>query len=76
MIDLMERKWLKFDNLETLILDEADQMLQLGFDEDIEKIIRYIRNDKEEEPIQTVLFSATFPDWILKIARKYLKEGF
>ena len=76
MIDLMERKWLRFDNLQTLILDEADAMLQLGFDEDIEKIIQFIRNDKNQEPIQTILFSATFPDWVIKLAEKYLKDTY
>jgi len=46
MIDLIERKWLKFDQLKCMILDEADEMLRMGFDEDIEKIYSYIMEDR------------------------------
>ena len=45
----MERKWLKFDNLRTMILDEADEMLRMGFYEDVSKIYKYIMEDRKNE---------------------------
>ena len=44
-----------------MILDEADEMLRMGFDKDIEKIYGHIMEDKKDEKIQNLLFSATFP---------------
>ena len=61
LIDVIERKWLVFDSLRTMILDEADEMLRMGFDKDIEKIYGHIMEDKKDEKIQNLLFSATFP---------------
>ena len=51
LIDLIERKWVSFENLRTMILDEADEMLRMGFDEDIEKIYSYIMEDRENKKI-------------------------
>ncbi len=48
------------------ILDEADQMLDMGFEEDMETILGYVPPER-----QTLLFSATMPKWVSKIARKY-----
>ena len=47
------------------ILDEADQMLDMGFEEDMEKILSYV-----PEKRQTMLFSATLPKWVHKVARR------
>ena len=51
------------------ILDESDQMLDMGFEEDMEKILAYTPKEK-----QTMLFSATLPTWVRKVARKYLSN--
>lgn len=69
IIDHMERKTLDFSNLSTLVLDEADEMLKMGFQEDLETILR-------DTPLtrQTVLFSATMPDFIKKVALQYQKN--
>lgn len=69
VIDHMRRKTLKLNNLNCIILDEADEMLNMGFREDIESIL----SDVPEER-QTVLFSATMPPAILAITEKYQKN--
>ncbi len=68
IIDLIKRKKLKLDQLDFLVLDEADEMLNMGFVEDIEEIIKNANPDK-----RTFLFSATMPQSILQIAEKYMK---
>jgi len=55
----------------TIVLDEADEMLNMGFREDIETILEYI----PEEGRQTVLFSATMPKPILDITKKYQHDA-
>lgn len=69
LLDLIKRKALKLDNVETLILDEADEMLNMGFLEDIEAIISRVPEER-----QTLLFSATMPDAIKRIGVKFMKE--
>lgn len=69
LIDHMERRTLKLDHLKTVILDEADEMLNMGFREDIEKILESVPQER-----QTVLFSATMPPAIMTISKKYLTD--
>lgn len=69
LLDLIKRKALKLNHVETLILDEADEMLNMGFLEDIEAIISRV-----PETRQTLLFSATMPDAIKRIGVKFMKE--
>ena len=69
VIDLMNRKILKIDSLKYFILDEADEMLNMGFVEDIETILEHTNKDK-----RMLFFSATMPREILKIAEKYMGE--
>ena len=68
-LDHIARRTLRLDQLETVVLDEADEMLDMGFAEEIESILT-------ETPAtrQTVLFSATLPARIDKIARKHLRD--
>lgn len=68
IMDHMRRNTLKLDNIQTVILDEADEMLNMGFEEDIETILKQVPEER-----QTVLFSATMNPHIMKIAGKYLK---
>ncbi|MEF9918418.1 MAG: DEAD/DEAH box helicase, partial [Eubacterium sp.] len=69
VMDHMRRKTLKFGELTLVVLDEADEMLNMGFREDIELILEAVDHD-----VQTVLFSATMPKPILKIAETYQKD--
>ncbi|MTC84341.1 DEAD/DEAH box helicase [Streptococcus uberis] len=69
LLDLIKRKALKLDHVETLILDEADEMLNMGFLEDIEAIISRVPSER-----QTLLFSATMPTPIKEIGVKFMKN--
>ncbi len=69
VMDHMRRKTLKLDNVKMCVLDEADEMLNMGFEEDIETILKEVPSER-----QTVLFSATMNKRILGITKKYLKE--
>ena len=69
IMDHMRRKTLKLNNVETVVLDEADEMLNMGFEEDIETILKEVPEDR-----QTLLFSATMNRTILEITKKYLKD--
>lgn len=69
VIDLIKRRKLILDDVKYFVLDEADEMLNMGFIEDIE----YILSETNEEK-QVLLFSATMPKKILKLAKKYMGE--
>lgn len=69
VIDHINRKTLKLGNVKIVILDEADEMLNMGFEEDIRTIL-----DEVPENRQTLLFSATMSKRILEIAKKYLNN--
>ena len=69
ILDHMERKTIEFRNIKILVLDEADRMLDRGFIDDVEKIIR--RCPKER---QTLLFSATLAQDIEGLARRYMNH--
>ncbi|AYG01756.1 DEAD/DEAH box helicase [Lactococcus allomyrinae] len=69
LVDLIKRKALKIDHISTLVLDEADEMLNMGFLEDIEFILSNTPADR-----QTLLFSATMPADIKKIGVKFMKN--
>jgi ATP-dependent RNA helicase DeaD len=68
LMDHMRRKTVSFADLFCVVLDEADEMLHMGFIEDVEWIL-----DRTPDDSQTALFSATMPAPIRKIAQKYLK---
>lgn len=69
LMDHMERGSIKFDHIRTVVLDEADEMLNMGFIDDINKILASTPDDR-----QTLLFSATMPKPIQDLARKYLHD--
>lgn len=69
LIDLIERKKVSLSEIKYLVLDEADEMLNMGFIEDIETILQGVPEDR-----RTLLFSATMPAEIADIAKRYMKN--
>lgn len=70
VMDHMRRKTIKMESVHTVVLDEADEMLNMGFREDIETILEGVPQER-----QTVLFSATMPQAILDITKKFQKQA-
>ncbi len=70
-LDLIKRKKLKVEEIRWLVLDEADEMLSMGFKDDLDAILENSPKGK-----QTLLFSATMPNEIVGIARKYMNNPF
>ncbi len=69
VIDLIDRRVIKLSDLNIAVLDEADEMLKMGFREDIELIL-----SKVDHPVQNLLFSATIPDEMKGIIKKFLNN--
>ncbi|MBU0676818.1 MAG: DEAD/DEAH box helicase [Verrucomicrobia bacterium] len=69
MVDLLRRKKADFSRIERVVLDEADEMLNMGFEEDLETILSNVPDEA-----QTLLFSATMPREVAKIAHKYMDK--
>ena len=69
VMDHMRRKTIKFDQVHTVIMDEADEMLNMGFLEDMETILSQLPEER-----QTIMFSATMPDAIQKMAKTFQKD--
>ncbi|MDR0950455.1 MAG: DEAD/DEAH box helicase [Candidatus Ancillula sp.] len=72
LIDMLKRKALELDQLQTIVLDEADEMLKMGFQEDIEKIFELAHSENNQP--QVALFSATMPAAIKKITKSYMTD--
>lgn len=70
VIDLMEEGYLSLSGVQYIVLDEADEMLSMGFQEAVEKILCACDT---KEMKQTLLFSATIPRWVKELARKYMR---
>jgi len=69
LIDLLEQKLMNLKDVRYLVLDEADRMLDMGFEPQIRKVLAGVSKDR-----QTFLFSATMPDKIAKIVKKYMRD--
>lgn len=69
LLDHMRRRTVRLNHIETVVLDEADEMLNMGFIEDIESILQEVPENR-----QTLLFSATMPEPIATLARKFMQQ--
>lgn len=73
IIDHLDRGNLRLQALEFLVLDEADEMLDIGFQEDIDKILEAVTaQHPDPTKVQKLLFSATLPSWVDGVAQKYM----
>lgn len=70
LIDLIKRGVVKLENVHTVILDEADEMLNMGFLDDIDEILSHVPEDRK-----MLMFSATMPKEIAQIAKKYMRDA-
>jgi len=75
VMDHMERGNIDFSGLKSVVLDEADVMLKLGFKEDVEKILSKAKETCDKN-LQISLFSATVPSWVKDLAKEYMKPNF
>jgi ATP-dependent RNA helicase DbpA len=69
IMDMLEREYLSLENLNTLVLDEADRMLDMGFFDDIATVVKQTPKER-----QTLLFSATYPEGIEKLANQFMRD--
>ena len=69
IMDLLAREYLSLENLNTLVLDEADRMLDMGFFDDIATVVKQTPKER-----QTLLFSATYPEGIEKLAKQFMRD--
>lgn len=69
LLDLFHQRAIRFNEIDTLVLDEADRMLDMGFIHDIKKIVSYLPKKR-----QTLLFSATFSKEICQLAKDFLNN--
>ena len=69
ILDHLSRETLPLDALNTLVLDEADRMLDMGFAEDIATVVQHCPKQR-----QTLLFSATYPDGVVKLATRFMRD--
>ena len=76
--DHIERRNIRLPDIEAFVLDEADQMLNMGFKEDVETILNYAKRESGGPPkkFQIMLYSATIPDWVQRIARDHLDPNY
>jgi len=69
ILDHLSRETLSLDALNTLVLDEADRMLDMGFAEDIATVVQHCPKNR-----QTLLFSATYPEGVVKLATRFMRD--
>jgi ATP-dependent RNA helicase DDX21 len=74
VLDHIERGNIDFSSIKSVVLDEADQMLKLGFKEDIDKILHRVKQQCAGQ-LQICLFSATIPRWVRDVANQYMSKN-
>ena len=73
LLDLMGRKVIPLEHISSVVIDEADHMMDIGFKDDLDEILNMVNNNVKD--VQVLLFSATMPQWIRNIANNYLKPN-
>nr|XP_002130533.1 nucleolar RNA helicase 2 [Ciona intestinalis] len=75
IMDHVQKGNLQLGSVEHVVLDEVDQMLDMGFAPKVEEILGYAYTEEREGPPQTLLFSATCPPWVRNTSRKYMRPS-
>lgn len=75
LMDLMERGATDMRQLQVVVFDETDEMLKIGFQQDIERILEDIYKELETSQLQFLLFSATVPKWVSSISRDFMSPN-
>lgn len=68
--DMYDRKWISFDAIESLVIDEADRLLDMGFGQDVTDLISFMPKTR-----QSIVFSATMPEWCHTLVKKHMKPN-
>jgi ATP-dependent RNA helicase DeaD len=71
VLDHLLKRTFTLENLKTIVYDEADRMLSMGFYPDMREVQRYL----PKRPLHTCMFSATFPDSVMRTAQEFIREG-
>jgi ATP-dependent RNA helicase DeaD len=69
LLDHCQRRAVRLDGVRIAVLDEADRMLDMGFAPDVERVLKQVPKDR-----QTLLFSATVPEWVRRLAQRYMRD--
>jgi ATP-dependent RNA helicase DDX21 len=77
ILDFVQSGTIDFSRVDHVVLDEVDRMLDMGFQDSVEDILKHIYTEerKTQKP-QTLFFSATCPHWVKSIAKKYMAPDF
>ena len=75
ILDFIQSDYIDLGQVKHVVLDEVDRMLDMGFQESVEDILKYIYKP-DRTKAQTLFFSATCPPWVKKIAEKYINSNF
>ena len=76
ILDFIQSDYIDLGQVKHVVLDEVDRMLDMGFQESVEDILKYIYKPDRAKKAQTLFFSATCPPWVKKIAEKYINSDF
>lgn len=76
ILDFIQSGQIDLGRVEHVILDEVDRMLDMGFQESVEDILKNVYTEKRSSKPQTLFFSATCPPWVKRTARKYISDEF
>lgn len=75
LLDHIDKQSIDLSEIDTVVLDETDEMLEIGFKEAILKILKHVTNSNPSKKIQFLLFSATVPNWVKDTAREFMSNA-